>query len=371
MRIKIICLASIYFLGACAHLSSAPQRVQTATSKNEENDILNAEKLLALGRNEEARIQFRNFQENYSQSLYFQSARLGEAQALEALGQWSEAIALDRDVYLKTLKQQPEIAALALYRMSFSYEALGDDTKTLAALLDARNMQSHLPSEVALAEVPARLAALYGRMEGREQEAMKYLSEAEKGIESLRQSRQKTDSSWLAKTYFQMGSLSTNQLSADNYEQSIEGQKMVQVYLLKALQLNEPAWSKKSLEQLKNTYQRFFNLFESQKTDRQRQVSMGGSLTDLIQQAELFRPLRAQVANNFEKDFFSYLSEVSAQTEKALYQNGESMSLTDESQKLHSLKRPGKVKVESLLPEEHTNPLKALPKVVPTEDPNL
>lgn len=372
MKIKVLSLCLLPLLTACASLQADRSHEAVIANQKfaEENEINNAERLLALGRFEEARIQFKTFQGTYPQSFYLQSSRLGEAQSLEGLGQWSEAIRIDRDVYEKTVKLQPNIAAQALYRMSFAYEALGDDLKTLATLLDAYRMSAYLPSEVAQAEIPARLASVYGKA-GRDKEAMNYLNLAEKGIAKVREEKRDLDQTWLAKTYVQMGTVSTNQVSSENFESAAEGQKMVQVYLIKAMGLNNPIWSKRAVDQAKNTYSALFTLVQAEHQDRQLQANMGGSLSDLIEQAELFKPMQGQVANAFEKDFFLYLQEVRKKTEDILYQTKATMSLTEESQRLNSVKRPGRVKVDALLPEEEKHPIQMPPKIVPTEDPNL
>lgn len=372
---KLILAASLFLLSGCAslfgdRLTEEQQMQARAQRASEEAEILNAEKVLEKDRYEEAGILFRDFQGRRSQSAFYQSARLGEAQSLEGLGRYQEATDLYRDIYLKTLKHQPEIAALALYRMSFAYEALGDDLKTVAALLDAKRIGEHLPVEVAQAEIPARLAAVYGR-QGRDADAVAYLNEAEKGITKVMVEKGphvKTD--WLAKTYVQMGSVSTNQLSSDNFSEFAQGQKWVQVYLIKAMRLNDSTWSPRAQTKLQETYRDLYTQVESAKT-RDVQNRLGGDLFDLMDQADLYRPIVGQKMNSYEQAFFAYLSEVRKKTEKLIYGSGETMSLTEESQKLNSLKRSGRVKADSLLPEEKKPSIPLPPKVVPEEDPNL
>ncbi|MEK2647141.1 tetratricopeptide repeat protein [Bdellovibrio sp. BCCA] len=364
---KWILIASVILLSGCASLfenrMSEEEVAQIRAQKaSEEAEVVNAEKVLEKARFEEARILFRDFQGRHSQSVFFQQARLGEAQSLEGLGRYQEAADLYRDIYLKTLKHQPEIAALALYRMSFAYEALGDDLKTVAALLDARRMGEHLPLEVAYAEVPARLAAAYAR-QNRENEALTYLNEAEKGISIVQQEKgANLRSDWLAKTYVQMGTVSTNQLSSDNFSEFVQGQKLVQVYLIKALRLNDSAWSPRALSKLQETYRDLYTQVESAK-NRETQNSLGGDLFDLLDQAELYRPMTGQKMNSYENSFFAYLSEVRKKTEKIVYGSGGTMSLTEESAKLNSLKRG--------LPQTKKRSIPLPPKVVPEEDPNL
>lgn len=377
MNWKVLGLCLPLSVAACSSLRMQhdTQSVESPASSqrfSEENEINNAERLLSLGRYEESRQAFRSFQSSYPQSNFFESSRLGEAHALEGLGRWDEAIKIDRDVYLKTSKDHPEIAALALYRMSFAYEATGDDLKTTAALLDAQRLGQYLPPEVAEAEIPARLAGIYGKL-GRDKEAMNYLNQAEKGINRVRLERKEIGTGWLAKTYYQMGTVSTNQLSADNFEQSTDGFQMVQVYLIKSMQQNDSAWSERALEQGQATYQTFLNLAEVQQ-DRKTQIEFAGSVIDLVEQAELFKPLQGQKPNQFEESFFTFLQNIRKRTEDLLYQSKETMSLTEESQRFNSIKRPGRVKADSLLPEEESGikkPIPTPPKIVPTEDPNL
>lgn len=370
---KIYLMTFLLGLCGCSTLITSHESPEVPRLKreSEEAELINAEKFLALARFEEARVLFRDFQWRHPQSVFFQSARIGEAQALEGMGRFQEAATLDRDIYLKTLKDQPEIAAQSLYHMSFVYEALGDDMKTVAALLDAKKLADHLSIETALAEIPARLAAVYAR-QGRESEAVSYLSEADKGIVKVMASKgPRLQKEWLAKTYFQMGSVSTNQLSADNFDDFIRGQKWVQVYLIKSLRQDDPTWSLRAQNKLQEIYRDLYIQFESVREQRELQIRLGGDLIDLMDQAELYRPFAGQVANTYEQAFFQYLTEVRKKTEKILYGSGETMSLTEESQKLNSLKRSGRVKADSLLPEEQKSSISLPPKVVPTEDPNL
>lgn len=337
---------------------------------SDEAELKTMEQQLAQGRYEETLKLAKDFQSRRATSLYFEASRLAEAQAYEGLGHYQEAANLDRDVYLKTIKYQPQIAAQALYRMSFAYEALGDDLKTVAALLDAKKLGEHLPHEVAYAEIPARLAAVYGRQQ-RENEAIQYLNEAEKGIAYVIEEKgPQVKKDWLAKTYVQMGSVSTNQLSSENFQELAQGQKWVQVYLIKALRLNDPTWSSRAQNKLQETYRDLYTQVESEK-DRSQQSSIGGDLVDLLDQADLYRPLSGQKMNSYEQGFFSYISEVRKKLEKLLYGSGETMGLTQESQKLNSLKRAGRVKADSFLPEEKKSSIPLPPKVVPAEDPNL
>ncbi|MBO9667070.1 MAG: hypothetical protein J7501_09685 [Bdellovibrio sp.] len=361
---RALSLLLFAFLAGCSsfQMSRSEEGVLQNKKLLEDKELSNAHDLLVRGKYVEAHKMFRDFEERYPQSVYFQAARLGEAQSFEGQGKWVEASAIYRDIYLKTKNLQPDIAAMALYRQSFCYEALGDDQKTIATLLDAKNLRTALPKEVGYAEIPARLGATYGRL-GREKEAVAYLNEAEKGIAKIRAEDQAALSKdWLAKTYVQMGSTSTNQLSPASFATFVSGQKFVQVYLIKALELNDRVWSPRALKELQGTYQDLYSQVEAVRENRSRQAELGGSLIELIDRAELYRPIAGQTQNNYQIQFFTQLTDVRKNTETLLYQAKETMGLTEESQKLNSIKRPGRIKDDAV---------KTPPKVVPTEDPNL
>ncbi|UYL10700.1 hypothetical protein B9G69_008940 [Bdellovibrio sp. SKB1291214] len=339
----------------------------------EERDLHAAQDTLASGNFTQAQKQYKAFQDTYPRSTFLQASRIGEAQTLEGQGKWVEAAAIYRDIILKTRNLQPDIAAMALYRMSFCDEALGDDQKTVADLLEAHSLRSALPLTTAYAEIPARLASAYSRI-GREKEAVQYLNDAEKGIAKIRAESDpaKLDKDWLAKTYYQMGSVTTNQLSPESFDAFVASQKYVQIYLIKTMELNDPRWSSKALKQLQGTYNELYLQVEAVKQNRSQQAHLGGSLVDLIDRAELYKPVSGQTPNSYQIEFFTLTNDVRLKTERLLYQGHESMGLTEESKKLNSIKRSGRTKADAFLPEEQKSSIKTLPqKVNPGVDPNL
>jgi tetratricopeptide (TPR) repeat protein len=368
----ILALGCAGLLVSCAHFPDNPFDHRNAQIEKDaqEKDLGISEALLAKGEYGNALVSFRDFQTQYPQSVYLQASRLGEAQALEGLGDWVQASGIEREVSLVTLKEQPQIAALALYRLSFSYLELGEDSKSVAALLDAQRLSQYLPLQVRVAEIPARLSAFYAG-QGRDKEAASYLNDAEKGVDNVLKNPPKDlQKDWLAKTYYQMGSISVSQLTALNFIEFLRGERMVQVYLLKAMKLNDPQWSAKSLQYLLDMYQELDRLVTVE-TARENQVQMAAAFYDLIEGADLFRPLENQRTTSYEVEFYKKLSEVRKRTEELLYSTRGGMELTEESQKLNSLKRAGRVKVDSLLPHEKKSSISLPPKIVPSEDPNL
>jgi tetratricopeptide (TPR) repeat protein len=313
---------------------------------------------------------FVEFQAKHRSSKFFMAARLGEAQSLEGLESWSEALEIYRSIHDATVLLQPKIATFALYRMSFCYEALGDDVKAVATLRDSLNRKKYLSDEVSQAEAPARLAMLYSKSENPE-EANRYIEVAQKGLNGL-QGRRDISPLVLAKACFQMGSISHNQISSENFLQAVAGQKAVQRYLLKSINLNVAPWSGQSAEKLKKNYRDIWNtLIEMPgvegvdaealtRKNQELQTIFSGEYLDLIDDAELYIPFEDKKRNNLEKDVFEYLAEMKKRTQTLLYQLPGKMGLTSESEKLNSIKRPGKLK--GVLPSS---------KNKTAEDPNL
>lgn len=368
----VLVFGSAGFLMSCSHFLTTPfdHRASQIERDAQEKDLNNAESLLSRGEFGNSLLAFRDFQKKYPQSVFLQASRLGEAQSLEGLGDWINAAAIEREVSLLTLKEQPEIAALALYRLSFSYLELGDDSKSVAALLDAQRLRQYLPLQVRVAEIPARLSAFYAG-QGRDKEAAEYLNEAEKGVDNVLKNPPKgLQKDWLAKTYYQMGSISVSQLTALNFIEFLRGERMVQVYLLKAMKLNDPQWSAKSLKYLLEMYQELDRLVTVEPA-RESQTQMAAAFYDLIEGADLFRPLENQRTTSYEVEFYKKLSDVRKKTEELLYSTRGGLELTEESQRLNGLKRAGRVKVDSLLPHEKKSSISLPPKIVPSEDPNL
>ncbi|WP_413585694.1 tetratricopeptide repeat protein [Bdellovibrio sp. HCB274] len=362
---KLISLFVLFSLTGCSFFQMNRSEEGTLQSQRllEEKDLNTAQESLKSGNFPEALKQFKLFQQTYPVSTYLQFSRIGEGQALEGQEEWFQAAAVYRDVILKTRNLQPDIAALASYRMSFCDEALGDDQKTIASLLDARGLRDSLPLTVGYAEIPARLAAAYSRV-GREKEAIQYLNEAEKGIAKIRAEADATklEKDWLAKTYYQMGSVSTNQLSTETFDGFVNSQTLMQIYLIKTLELNDSRWSPKALKQLAVIYGEMYLQVESVQQNPSLQAHLGGALIHLIDRAELYRPITGQTLNSYQIEFFTLTNDVRSKTEGLLYQGHESMGLTEESKKLNSIKRSGRIKVETQLPEK---------KVAPGVDPNL
>jgi tetratricopeptide (TPR) repeat protein len=340
------------------------QPTQAFILEARENDDFQLIEQKLKEQNFEAALQsIETFQTAYPYSLKLQRARFMKAGALEELGRWTEAADTYKAISTISGKNQPEISAKSLYRLSYVYEALGDNQRVITVLVEAAKYHKYLPPEVINAEIPSRLAMIYAK-ENNSKEAQKWLSEADKGLKRTLESRNEplTDK-WLAELYFNMGSISTQQLSNDNIITIIQGQSAVQKYLIEALQYNDSVWSAKALKSIRATYLDLWKAIETlpeepgyeplvaQKMKKDEQLRLMGSFSDLIKEAELYRPGREQTTNPYQSEFFNFLEELQTRVHAIL---GEALYTPLMSGRAKAAKKP-----------------KAPVKIVPSEDPNL
>jgi outer membrane protein assembly factor BamD (BamD/ComL family) len=303
------------------------------------------------------------FQAKYPYSLKLQKARFFKARAYEELERWTEAADTYRIISLFSERNQPEISAISIYRLSFVYEALGDDQRVLTTLLEAQQYATYLPMEVHLAEIPSRIAMVYAK-ENNATEAGRWLQKADEGLKKTLESRQEPlTNAWLAKTYYNMGSISTSQLSADNIGTIIQGQKAVQKYLIRSLQYGDRDWSAKAAKRLQSTYTDIWNAIETlpepagfeavvaKKMKSDEQAQLVGPFSTLIQDAQIYRPVADQKTNSYQASFFDFLEKMRERVGSTL-QNSLITPLTT-----------GQAKT----PQRAKAPV----KIIPSEDPNL
>jgi hypothetical protein len=387
MKLKIPVLWGMLVLAGCASSSWMPTHVDPALKARQEKELRSAQAALDAQRAEEAEKAFMAFQTKYPVSVFYQAAQVGEAKALELQGKWSEAAELYRQTIDATRETQPEIAAQALYEISFCYENLGDEARLIASLQDALRRKESLRPEWALAEIPARLAASYNRV-GHLEEAQKYFHQAEEGMAQLQVMHNKeATSEWIARIYYEMGLYSTHQLAFENLQASIDTLKMVQIFSLRSVEANGEPWSQLAGEGLQVNYRDIWNTIQdiplnhaldtaaAEREKRERQSDFVGQLLGLINDLRRHQTPEA-TRNEALKDLMKLMKSVEAQGAQFLASNHWHVQLTPESQQRNALKKEGVV----LKPARSTTPRKAeQPEELPNPeqqkkidiDPNL
>jgi tetratricopeptide (TPR) repeat protein len=313
----------------CAGCTTISQVRPEFTMSDEDRAFTALTNDMTAGKFADAVVKADLFQQNYPYSLNLQKARFHKAEALEGLGRWQEAA----DTYIAisnfSKKTQPEIAAQSVYRLSFVYEAMNDNQRVLTSLFEAQRLDEYLPPEVGLAEIPARLAMAYTK-ENNAEEAKHWLEEADHGLKQALESRaEPVTDEWLAKIYFNMGSISTSQMTAENAAATIQSQGAIQKYLIKSMQYNHPVWSASAANKLRTTYADIWKFIEnpapaegeamaSLKAKKETQFKLAGPFLELIDQALLFEPASDQVKNPFQLAFFTYLHELKIKVNQLL-----------------------------------------------------
>jgi len=368
------------FLGACASLKKAEtssaqspsiiELIWTELPFHKEpdvpKDLRRALKALNESQYEEALALFERYMWKEPTSPYTQSAQLNAGRALEGLGRWSEAIERYRSVAVATEGVAPKLQAMALYRMAFCYEALGEDQLNIATLIDVSNRSAYLPEEVATAEVPARLAASYARA-GNFDMALKYYNAAERGIVRLKrlaaEDKEKMRE-WLPRTLYYMGTMSLRRVSWDDFESALRPLAYGQTYLLESAEWGMEPWSDRAAKDLISFYSDLWRVIETapvptgvedpvvaRREVQARQWARSASVMEYIQ--ELRARIPPQVleggapSSSQVKTILEFLSALDGRIEKLLAQRPAGEGLTPES-----LERLSRIRGQVISPDD-------------------
>ena len=202
-------------------------------------------------------------------------ALFNSAAALEGLGQCEESSKRYRKVGQLSPDRSSRLRAQSIFRLSYTYECMNQDAKVVAALLETLKRPKLFEPEVIQAEVPARLAAAYARM-NEMKTAQRYLDDAERGMLALsaiwENSAQKRE--LIAKTYFLMGRPKVTKIEIDpvkpetleTFDRFAQNLDLLQGYLMRSIYVNVEPWSKKSQTELLDSHDIMWN--KIQETNR-------------------------------------------------------------------------------------------------------
>ncbi len=324
---------------------------------------------------------FDSFLKSQPTSEYTQVAIFNSGRALEGLERWQEASERYRQVVQST-HRAPRLQALALYQSSFSYEALGDEPRSVATLTDALNRAQHLPDRVASAELPARLASAYARV-GNLEQAMKFYERAESGIARLKhQNSEGKAPEWLAKTLYLMGRVSLNEFSWDEFEESLLPVERAQFYLLQSVELEHPKWSDEATRELQRVYDQIYMLLKSPPVDegedrvlaereaQKRQWDLVDLTLGSIRKLRAAKPPAEKVASPRIEELYGYLATMEKRFTKILDQRPVGEGLTPEAKKRQESVRGRVLTPDDRLEKQYKKP-QPEPSATPGADPNL
>jgi len=256
----------------------------------------------------------------------------------EGLGNCKKASDRYRRVVRASAGKFRRIESQALFHLSMMYECMGQDAKTITALLDAQKRGKELSFEVSDAEIPARLAAAYSRL-GNRQKAIEYFNRASQGLKMIvSKGTGRVRTELVGQTLYQMGKLSPSQHQAEvdptTYLQSIS---MQQPYLLQAIEMHKDPWSSKAEADLKVAYE---NIWLFKFTDREKERSF---YTRGLQTINELRNLRMPDPDQGVDSVFVTLDETQRRLQNELAHVSSTNPLTQEADRREGLKQHGRL----------------------------
>lgn len=249
-------------------------------------------------------------------------------------------------------KGQKKSTADALYKLGLCYEYLGEDTKAIAAYLDALKRKEKLSFELYGLEIPARLALSYMR-QGELRSAQKYFLITESGITRVRKKllTYRDKSAWLAQILYQMGSMSFHIKTSPNIDNNLLSLDHVQDYLLFAAELNDPKWSDLAATEIFNVYETAFNIIQKMEPEnkadralaRHEQILKQNKFSnDLLDNIENLRDkITPETENLYIKTNLQRLDLLEKQIQQFIATNIQNSKLTEEAKKLEAPRREG------------------------------
>lgn len=258
--------------------------------------------------------------------------------AYEGMGDCPKAAERFREVVRSSAGKFKRIEAQAFYRLSFMYECMGQDNKSIAALIDAKKRSADLSFAVANAEIPARLAAGYARI-GNRAKALEYFALADKGLKKIiAQEEGRRQHEILAQSLYYMGQLNPAQRRADGDPVAfLQGLSLQQPYLLQSVEMNSSPWSARAHDDINTAYDNIFKFkIEDEKIRREFYTRAIQVCNELIR---IRSPKTDPVIDQVYARVDTTLSKLNSEMAKV----AETNRLTPEAERRDGLKRQGRL----------------------------
>lgn len=258
--------------------------------------------------------------------------------AHEGLGDCKKASERYREVTRSSAGKFLRIEAQAFFRLSVMYECLGQEPKAISALLDARKRGKELPYSTLQAEIPARLARSYARMNNRAK-ALEYFSQASAGLKKLvSQEDGRKQKEILSQTLFFMGQLNETQRRGEgNPVVYLQGLSMQQPYLLQAVELAQAPWAKRAATDLETAYD---NMWRYSFADAEQRRDF---YVRVIQVSRELKKIRLPKADPNLDAIFARVDKTESRAQVELSRAAETNRLTPDAEKREGLRRAGRL----------------------------
>ncbi len=247
--------------------------------------------------------------------------KFNQGRCLEEQNLFAEASEVYRQVATSNVGKNSDSAqlkALAFFRLSFCFEALNQDEKMLASLIDAQKMFNSLPPITADLELPARTGIARARL-GQTHEAQKSFLLAQSNIKNYLRNPSPLNQAQLSDILRQMGAVSLRVAKVESLATYGSSLQLAQSFLLKAVEIS-PTQAPLVQQELQVFYMRAYEHFQKSQ-DRNGTASVLGLLD------------RGLVETSITSSTHGFLEEWTDKFQKVSYQEYDRLSLTPEAQK--------------------------------------
>jgi tetratricopeptide (TPR) repeat protein len=337
MRSKFLVLFLI--LGACAETKkdSVPNESVTASAQTQMERGMNA-----LSKEDYATAAdiFDNMLVQKPASQFDLLATYNSGVAHEGLGDCKKASELYRRAAVSSAGKFKKVEAEAYFKLSLSYECMGDDKKSITALLDAKKRSAYLSQDVAHAELPARLAAAYARL-GQRVKAMQYFREAGNGLKGSLASAGTTarlQTEFAANTLYAMGQLTAKQKNlTDTSRGYLQSLSMQQPYLLQSAEMAVNPASQKAAQELSFAYDNLLKMTPAQPDQVRPFLQL--ALADIAEIKKIRLPNKGPLV----EQIFSKIEVQESNIRQMLMAQADTTPLTPDAQRREGLKQTGRL----------------------------
>jgi len=185
----------------------------------------------------------------------------------------NKAVLTYKKLLAQDLKDFQRVQAEGLFRLSQSYECIGDYKRVITTLNDALKRGSFLSERQVEVEIPSRLAVAHAKM-GNMRVAKNYFKKAEERAFELTNKFKKTNEKQetLSHSFYLMGKSNLKNINLKGSGKYIGSLRLQQNYLLKAVEINDKTWSAPAAEELMSSYSKVFALLKKIKTKQRSSV---------------------------------------------------------------------------------------------------
>lgn len=343
----------LFVFVACGSVTSSPEKQnheESSKVKNFEDGI----KFIEDGKYLEADSFFENYLTKNPVSSRVPQALFYSAIAKIELEQFQDAVNKLLAVQKLSEGKDQFLEAESLFHLARAYEGLSNDSKALAAYLDAERRSKFLKKELSEIEVPARIAGVYARQKNLEM-ADKYYAKADVGLSKVKDKSGNEKREWIPQSLFGMGKVSPRSITEADYDNELKSLRRSQGYLIRAIEFGHSKWSDRAEKELEFIYNSAWSVIESYpvketddklaalKMQQERMIELGIVLNKVLNQLQQEFIPGDSSENQYIKKLKSFIEGFEKRLDALISSRPVQEGLTPEAQLREGLIRSGKV----------------------------